>query len=429
MTRSPQDSPASAALALRLAKYAYSPAGPSTPSRSAPSPVARLPRSAQRVKQKVISDDDDDGDVYRVEEERPLKKNKKKPRPYAAPEVYEHLRPIPDHLIPDLDLVFCGINPGKKSSISGHHFMHPTNKFWRAIHLSGITPRLYSPTEDSLLPVDLNLGLTNLCDRPTSEQSELSTREMRLQVPNLTAKLSENRPKVVCFVGKKIWDVYESVVKKTAVPSYGPPAKRQNGNMKLEVVVGVEAEFDDEVIKVESRDAELAHQDVDLLESEIEETIKLEREPASNPSDIPPTPPTSSAILRRMTPVKANSPLVEDIKPILPATPQRRDRSTPGSTPRRARTVVAKPFEWHQPRSIRLPHTDEAGKITSCTYFWVTPSTSGLERTPMTDLVAIFASLHTFVGELRAGRGEEREWVDIDVQAMERSVELMRQAV
>ena len=53
-------------------------------------------------------------------------------------------------------------------------------------------------------------------DRPTAEQSELSTNEMRLNVLPFTEKLLGIKPGVVCFVGKKIWDVYESVVSKSA---------------------------------------------------------------------------------------------------------------------------------------------------------------------------------------------------------------------
>ena len=34
-------------------------------------------------------------------------------------------------------------------------------------------------------------------------------------------------------------------------------------------------------------------------------------------------------------------------------------------------------FDWHRPRPFRLPHRD------GYTYFWVTPNTSGLERTPV----------------------------------------------
>jgi len=96
-----------------------------------------------------------------------------------------------------------------------------------------MTSRLIKPDEDHLLPVEFNYGLvgplktsffpvqglkrqTVLVDRPTAEQSELSTNEMRLNVLPFTEKLLGIKPGVVCFVGKKIWDVYESVVSKSA---------------------------------------------------------------------------------------------------------------------------------------------------------------------------------------------------------------------
>lgn len=114
-------------------------------------------RNAEAVK--VEEDTSDAGPSRR-------KSKGKKPRAYADPETYQHLRPLPDLLAPDLD---CGsslvrmeydadltsgvlrdqvswpspimgrreeiltISPGLKSSKSGHHFAHPTNKFWASL--------------------------------------------------------------------------------------------------------------------------------------------------------------------------------------------------------------------------------------------------------------------------------------------------------
>ncbi|EGO29256.1 hypothetical protein SERLADRAFT_456783 [Serpula lacrymans var. lacrymans S7.9] len=114
---------------------------------------------------------------------------------------------LSDYLKDGLDVIFCGINPGYKSAENGHHFYNPTNHFWRCLHSSGLTSTLLHPSEDYTLPDDFNLGLTNLVDRPSAEQSELSKDEMIKSVPTLLAKITRFRPRFVCFVGMGIWEV------------------------------------------------------------------------------------------------------------------------------------------------------------------------------------------------------------------------------
>lgn len=65
---------------------------------------------------------------------------------------------VPDVLAPGLQVLFCGINPGLWSAAVGHHFARPGNRFWRALHLSGLTPRLLAPDEEAEL---LALGLAS----------------------------------------------------------------------------------------------------------------------------------------------------------------------------------------------------------------------------------------------------------------------------
>ncbi|KAK0223304.1 uracil-DNA glycosylase-like protein [Armillaria fumosa] len=129
---------------------------------------------------------------------------KKLKRGFAPPETYAHLNLLPDHLQLHLDIVFCGINPGQKSAEIGHHFGHPTNHFWTCLHAGGLTSSKLPPTEDYTLPELYNIGLTNLVERPTAEQSELSDAEMRTAVPAFLAKIARYRPRIVCFVGLKI---------------------------------------------------------------------------------------------------------------------------------------------------------------------------------------------------------------------------------
>jgi len=74
---------------------------------------------------------------------------------------------VPDVLGPGLRVLFCGINPGLWSAAVGHHFARPGNRFWKALHLGGLTPRLLAPDEEGEL-LGLGLGVTNLVERATA---------------------------------------------------------------------------------------------------------------------------------------------------------------------------------------------------------------------------------------------------------------------
>ena len=41
----------------------------------------------------------------------------------------ESISAVPDILAPGLLCVFCGINPGRRSSAAGQHFANPRNDF------------------------------------------------------------------------------------------------------------------------------------------------------------------------------------------------------------------------------------------------------------------------------------------------------------
>src|SRR5687768_18516687 len=58
---------------------------------------------------------------------------------------------IPDVIAPDLNVLFCGINPGLYSGATGHHFARPGNRFWPSLHGAGFTRRLLDPSEERLL--------------------------------------------------------------------------------------------------------------------------------------------------------------------------------------------------------------------------------------------------------------------------------------
>jgi len=130
----------------------------------------------------------------------PAKRRKPKHVKGESPEVCRHLPKLQDYLEDNLEVVFCGINPGKRSAKIGHHFGGFTNHFWVCLHESGFTPRRFHPEEDSTLP-QLFIGLTNLVDTPTAQESELTSAEKQAGVSIFLQKISRYRPLIVSFVG------------------------------------------------------------------------------------------------------------------------------------------------------------------------------------------------------------------------------------
>jgi TDG/mug DNA glycosylase family protein len=109
-------------------------------------------------------------------------------------------KPLRDVIGPDLVVLFAGINPSLMSYERGHHFARPGNRFWRALHDSGWTPRLMRPEEDDQLPA-LGIGITNVADRPTRAADELSDDELRDGAEALARLAARVRPRVVAVVG------------------------------------------------------------------------------------------------------------------------------------------------------------------------------------------------------------------------------------
>jgi TDG/mug DNA glycosylase family protein len=121
-------------------------------------------------------------------------------RPTPADLVAAEGRFVPDVLRPGLDVLFCGINPGLWSAAVGHHFARPGNRFWKALHLGGFSPRRLEPDEEAEL-LRLGLGITNLVERATAGAAELGAEELRAGAARLAAKAAATRPRVVAVLG------------------------------------------------------------------------------------------------------------------------------------------------------------------------------------------------------------------------------------
>ena len=120
------------------------------------------------------------------------------------------MRPISDHLSENLKILFVGFNPSIRSSELGHHYANPNNRFWRIVYDSGLTPRKYDATEDAKL-LELGYGFTNIVQRPTKAADEITKEEYKHGKEILKKKVEQLKPKVVCFVGKGVYQQYSGL--------------------------------------------------------------------------------------------------------------------------------------------------------------------------------------------------------------------------
>lgn len=112
----------------------------------------------------------------------------------------EALLRLPDITAPNLRILFVGINPGLYSAAAGHHFARPGNRFWRILHLAGVTAELVPPERDRSL-LEIGVGLTNIVDRPSGMARELSLDELRAGARKVTGKIARLRPEAAVFFG------------------------------------------------------------------------------------------------------------------------------------------------------------------------------------------------------------------------------------
>jgi double-stranded uracil-DNA glycosylase len=113
-------------------------------------------------------------------------------------------KPLPDVIAPELDVLFCGINPSLMSAARGHHFARPGNRFWPALHLAGLTPHRLAPEQDREL-LRYGLGVTNVVARPTRAAAELGADELRDGAVALAELVALYRPRVLAVLGITAW--------------------------------------------------------------------------------------------------------------------------------------------------------------------------------------------------------------------------------
>ena len=106
---------------------------------------------------------------------------------------------LPDVLRADLRIVFCGTAAGTVSAQRGCYYAHPQNKFWRALHRSGLTPRQFAPDEFPTLP-DYGLGLTDIAKTVSGMDKQLPRGALgRAACEAMAAKIAVFQPRILAF--------------------------------------------------------------------------------------------------------------------------------------------------------------------------------------------------------------------------------------
>ena len=106
---------------------------------------------------------------------------------------------LPDVLAPGLKIVFCGTAAGTESARQGAYYAHPQNRFWRALHEAGLTPRLLAPAEFALLP-GFGFGLTDIAKFVSGMDRQLPAGALgRDPCAMLRAKIEAHAPRILAF--------------------------------------------------------------------------------------------------------------------------------------------------------------------------------------------------------------------------------------
>jgi TDG/mug DNA glycosylase family protein len=114
------------------------------------------------------------------------------------------LPPLRDRIRPGVQVLFVGINPGIRSSQTGHHFAGFSNRFWRLLFEARIVPEPITFEDDDRLP-EFGYGITNIVARPTPGIDTLKPIEYVEGRVKLRRKVRRYRPAIVAMVGVTVF--------------------------------------------------------------------------------------------------------------------------------------------------------------------------------------------------------------------------------
>jgi TDG/mug DNA glycosylase family protein len=106
---------------------------------------------------------------------------------------------LPDILVPDLRVVFCGTAAGTPSARAKAYYAGPGNRFWAALEATGLTPGRLEPAEFRRLP-EFGIGLTDICKVLHGSDEEVGTVEF--DVDGLRSRIAAAEPANLAFNGK-----------------------------------------------------------------------------------------------------------------------------------------------------------------------------------------------------------------------------------
>ena len=116
----------------------------------------------------------------------------------------ELLPPLRDRITPGVRVLFVGINPGIRSSLTGHHFAGFSNRFWNLLFESGLVPERVTYKDDDRLP-EFGYGITNIVPRPTPGIDTIAPAEYVAGRARLRRKILRYQPPIVAMVGVTVF--------------------------------------------------------------------------------------------------------------------------------------------------------------------------------------------------------------------------------
>jgi TDG/mug DNA glycosylase family protein len=114
------------------------------------------------------------------------------------------LPPLRDRIKPGVRVLFVGINPGIRSSQTGHHFAGFSNRFWMLLFESKLVPERITFEDDDRLS-EWGYGITNIVPRPTPGIDTIEPHEYPAGRIRLRRKIARYRPAIVAMVGVTVF--------------------------------------------------------------------------------------------------------------------------------------------------------------------------------------------------------------------------------
>jgi TDG/mug DNA glycosylase family protein len=137
------------------------------------------------------------------------------------------LPPLRDRIRPGVRILFVGINPGVRSSLTGHHFAGFSNRFWKLLYESGLVPERIGCEDDVRLP-EWGYGITNIVPRPTPGIDTLRPAEYIEGRVRLKRKVYRYKPEIVVAVGVTVFRALFPERRGAVAP--GPQPERIGGS-------------------------------------------------------------------------------------------------------------------------------------------------------------------------------------------------------